>query len=197
MSTAYIRVPEGMSYVNVLHALWKNEIPADYFFLNDETRKNLAPAEAVFSTPERVAAFFKEEFSKQYFNYKSWDQQQLRIDYAGGRRIKIFFQNFPYLDPTCYEELSGIGAAQRALNEYNRIPPQNRLDKNDQFKFSKLKEEIEEERLGKKPSCQKETARKVGRFIFGGVIGAVLGGILGGMPLLFELGRLKILKIIY
>lgn len=115
-----ITVPAGMSYVNAFHALWKNSKPATYFSINNISDE---PQASTVSTAEKVAELFK---NKTYF------------DYEGGRMLKTNFSNFPQLAIRLYDRDFGIGAAKKALEEYNKIPSSERFDQNDSYEFKDL-----------------------------------------------------------
>lgn len=110
---------QEMSYVNAFYALYQNAKIS-----NPEHNKTENRSED-FDTPEKVVAFFK-------------SQKDLGIRYAGGKWIGTNFQFYPRLNPMGYEDQYGVGAAQRALNEYKRVPSAERFDKNDSYRFSDL-----------------------------------------------------------
>ena len=120
MSLKNFTVPEGMSCVNAFRALWENSQTAP--LLRARPDHEALQADTV-ATAEKVAALFK---THTYF------------DYEGGRMIKTDFASFPKLDIRLYDRDFGPGAAQRVIEEYNRIHPSERFDKNDSYKFEEL-----------------------------------------------------------
>lgn len=119
-SSTTFKVPEGMSCVNALHALWKNSKPELFFQFHPEHK---ALEEATVSTAEKVAELFKQE---TYF------------DYIGGRMIKTNFSTFPELKGHLYDRDYGLGAAQKAIETYNEVHPSERFDVNDSYNFNEL-----------------------------------------------------------
>lgn len=115
-----ITVPSGMSCVNAFRALWENSKPASFFSL---TSISDSAAITTISTAEKVANLFK---NHTYF------------DYEGGRMLKTNFSKFPELEIGLYDRDFGTGAAQKALEQYNKIPSSERFDKNDSYKFEEL-----------------------------------------------------------
>lgn len=119
-SPVIVTVPDGMSCVNAFRALWENSKPAA-FFRSFPARE--AEASATVATAEKVANLFR---AGTYF------------DYAGGRMLKTEFSAFPKLDVRLYDRDFGPGAAQKAIEKYNRIHPSERFDRNDSYKFEEL-----------------------------------------------------------
>lgn len=124
-SNLMIKVPKGISCVNVFYALWINSSPAIAFYRISNGEEEQIKAENKVSTPEKVAALFR---SGTYF------------DYEGGRLLKVEFKKFPKLVFSCgiYDREYGRGAAQKAIDDYLRTPPNKRFDKNDSYKFGEL-----------------------------------------------------------
>src|ERR1700722_9673561 len=107
--------PEGMSRVNAFRALWENSRPAAFFASFPDLEDPQAKA---VSTAEKVAALLK---------------KNPYVDYAGGRMLKINFSTYPELNVRSYDMDFGAGAAKKAILEYNKIPSNERFDKNDSY----------------------------------------------------------------
>lgn len=120
-SSTVFKVPEGMSCVNAFHALWESSKPAVFLMYSPALQASQATTVA---TAEKVADLFKDH---TYF------------DYEGGRMLKIDFASFPILDARAYDKDLGAGAAQKAIEAYNKIDPSVRFDKNDSCKFEDLR----------------------------------------------------------
>ena len=120
MQLSYVTVPEGMSCVNALYALWRNSTPASFFASQQVSPRTQA---AAVSTAEKVAELFK---TRTYF------------DYVGGRVIKTDFAKFPQLNARLYDRDLGDGAANKTIEKYNSIPSEDRFDKGDSYKFEDL-----------------------------------------------------------
>ena len=123
-SSTTFRVPEGMSCVNAFHALWINSKPAAFF---TDYPSLLDPQVQSVNTAKKVAELFK---TQTYFNYE------------GGRMLKMEFAAFPELDGRSYDRDFGLGAAQKAIEAYNRVDPSERFDQYDSYKFEELKSYI-------------------------------------------------------
>jgi hypothetical protein len=108
-----------MSYVNAFYALYRNAKISN----QEHSKENKFDD---FDTPEKVEAFFKK-------------QKDLWIGFAGNKWIGTNFQFYPRLRPIGYEDQYGVGAAQRALDEYSKVPSVERFDKNDSCRFSDLR----------------------------------------------------------
>jgi hypothetical protein len=119
-NSSFVTVPVGMSCVNAFHALWTNSKPALFLSNRPELEQRQA---TVVGTAEKVADLFKHH---TYF------------DYEGGRMLKTDFSEFPKLNARLYDRDFGPGAAQKALNQYNRVPSDQRFDINDSFDFALL-----------------------------------------------------------
>lgn len=137
--TVVLQVPRNMSYVNALYALWLKSQPARFFEAFPEKQ---ASEEAIFQTAEKIVLFVTETRRSSFY-----------IDYVGGRLIKIEFNNFPHIDHCRYDKVYGLGAAQKALQEYDLVPSSRRFDRNDSHRFSDLTVDVELER-------QREAERK-------------------------------------
>jgi hypothetical protein len=105
-----------MSCVNVLKALMMRPLPF--------SRGMLLFTENDFTHTE-AAAMFR---NSTYF------------DYCRGHFIKTDFNTFSfgYLVTLKYDKFYFKGAAQSAINNYNKIPPYQRFDINDSYDFEKL-----------------------------------------------------------
>ncbi len=129
MTSNTATVPKGMSYVNAWYALYQGATVVGQFF---ETHPDqLLKQQELVSTSEKVANLFK--------NYQTNGFPLYYMEYEGGKKMKVHFCDFPKLDVYYYDKTYGDGAAQRILNQYNQIPPENRFDKNDSYLFSDLK----------------------------------------------------------
>ena len=107
-------VPPGMSCVNAFMALWQKSKPIELAgFISIEP----------ISSAEKVANLFRKN---TYF------------DWIGGLPIKTNFSNFPELDVSIYDDYFGMGAAQKALEEYNNTSSDQRFDRNDFYQFDYL-----------------------------------------------------------
>ncbi|MGL4347981.1 MAG: hypothetical protein ACRCSV_00780 [Chlamydiales bacterium] len=120
-----ITVPTGMSCVNAFRALWENSKSTAGFSMD---RFLDIPAIDAVSTAEKVASLFRHHTN---FNYE------------GERFLNINFSQFPELEVGLYDKEFGPGAAEKALGEYNEIPPSKRFDKNDFYRFEQLTSEKE------------------------------------------------------
>jgi len=120
-------VPEGMSYVNAWKSLWLKAKPKGDHEFDDEAYDK---AMLAVTTAEKVASLF--------INFPSNSSPAYSMDSEGGRLMKVHFYDFPKLNVYIYDDSYGTGAAQRALDEYNEIPPDQRFDKNDSYRFSDL-----------------------------------------------------------
>lgn len=121
----YAIVPPKMSYVNAFRAIWEKAKIPPAIGLSSKQISELE--EEQVSTSEKAANFIK----KSVYNYK--------IDYVAARRIKVYFTHFPRLFVDHHNQIYGVGAAQKALDEYDKIPTELRFDKFDSYKFSDLK----------------------------------------------------------
>lgn len=121
-------VPDGMSYVNAWYALYNNNTEVAQFY--QANSEKLSPQEEMVSTSEKVARIFKEHPRNCY--------PLFYMEYEGGRKMKVHFCDFPKLDVYYYDQTYGIGAAQKALDNYNTVAPELRFDKNDSYRFSDL-----------------------------------------------------------
>lgn len=108
-----IAAPPGMSYVNVVYAMWINSKPAMYF-------NNLLQSPPDIETVDHV----KNSFRGTY------------VDYIAGRLIRTDFLTFPELDVSEYDKSYGDGAAALALEKYNAVPSLKRFDSNDACTFA-------------------------------------------------------------
>lgn len=128
--TAYTATaPEGMSYVNAWYALYTGSTQAAQFFaIHPEL---LSSQQELVCTSEKVANLF--------INYPSNRYPLYYMEYEGGKKMKVHFCDFPKLDVYYYDQTYGDGAAQQILENYNRIAPANRFDKNDSYRFSDLR----------------------------------------------------------
>ena len=124
------RVPTGMSYVNAWHALYSQANEKGAFF--NANPASAASQEDMVSTSEKVANLFR--------SYPTNKAPLYYMEYEGGKKMKVHFCDFPQLDIYYYDQTYGTGAAQRALNEYDKIPSANRFDKNDSYRFSDLRQ---------------------------------------------------------
>lgn len=120
-SSTIFKVPDGMSCVNALRALWEGSEPSSYFIIQAYL---LQRREQAVSTAEKVADLFR--------------SSNVCLNYVGGRLIKVDFSKFPKLDPYLYDQEFGFGAARKAIEAYNKVPPSQRFDKYDSYKFEEL-----------------------------------------------------------
>ncbi|GAB5411953.1 MAG: hypothetical protein ChlgKO_10670 [Chlamydiales bacterium] len=133
---ATTQVPEGMSCVNALRALYLGEEKINQIVGKDEPLnvENVAKKlDFVDMTSESLAAQIH-----KFGNGK--------VDYLNGIAIKADFSKFPEICVTKYNEpdYHGAGAAERALAAYARIAPENRLDQNDTHNFNSLQGRVVE-----------------------------------------------------
>lgn len=118
------RVPEGMSCVNAFYALWVKS-NSDRFMTIENSQDTTS------LTAEKVADLFK-------------TRRNLNFDSEGGRAIKTAFINFPEINAYLYDlALNRQGAAYEAIQEYSKIPPSERFDKNDSYQFKELRKHTE------------------------------------------------------
>lgn len=118
MSLQHARVPDGMSYVNALYALYRHAIE----------QENLS--QDMTLTSEKVAYLFK--------NYPSDRFPRFYMQKIGGQKIEVLFYKFPSLVVSSYNQLYGKYAAQLALASYDKVPSEKRFDPNDSHKFTNL-----------------------------------------------------------
>ncbi|MBN1914632.1 MAG: hypothetical protein JW769_01935 [Parachlamydiales bacterium] len=119
-------VPDGMSYVNAFFALYTNSLPSIFFSMNIDL---LHIEEEKISIVENVVTLFKKH---------AREITRLFINFEGGHRIKVYFQEFPILHTYHYDLAYGIGSAQQALNIYNQTSSKARFDSYDRHQFSEL-----------------------------------------------------------
>lgn len=129
-SITHTQVPAGMSYVNAIYALWQGSgsrgILQDYPYL-----RSIQINPLFGETAEKVHELFMKEWK-----YGS----QCYVDYYKARPIKTFFENFPKLDASMYDELFGQNAAQTDLDQYYAsVPSGERFDQGDRCLFSDIK----------------------------------------------------------
>jgi len=120
--------PIGMSYVNAWWALYQAaNLPAD------TEASIMAQQKQLISNGATIARIFFEHCT---------DQTPLfcREEFAG-KKMDVHLCDFPIINPDGYDKLYGAGAAQRALTEYDRVPSEDRFDRNDQCSFETLIEE--------------------------------------------------------
>ena len=122
-----IRAPLGMSYVNAFYALWRKSKSPEFLRLHPEWLKR---SEKNVATADKIASLFQQKVSHS--------RDTVFLDYEGGRIILTCFDFFPLLDVERYDAIFGAHAAIHALNEYHRIPPAQRIDKDDRYRFSEL-----------------------------------------------------------
>ncbi len=124
-------VPEGMSCVNALRALYLGEEKINQIVGRDEpfNAKNVAKKFDFVDMRSKSLAAQINKFGNG------------KVDYLNGVAIKTDFSKFPEICVTRYDEpdYHGAGAAERALAAYARIAPANRLDQNDAQKYKSLK----------------------------------------------------------
>ncbi len=132
MEKLYLRVPEGMSYVNAFYALY---LSATTF---EEDKITCIRAEDV-ATAEKVFFVFR--------NFPDYIKPKYFIDCEGGRSIKVNFETFPILEVSKYDQIYGIGAAELALKQYNeRVSSRDRFDKWDLYRFLELDSDERDEK---------------------------------------------------
>ncbi len=107
-------VPDGMSYVNAIYALWKH------------ASRNAPDENLVLNTSEKVHEYFQQNLpcgcSYPY------------VDYFSNYLIKVDFNKSPRIDVLDYDEAYGAYAAERALDNYAKVEPGNRFDKDDKYR---------------------------------------------------------------
>ncbi len=129
----YITAPQGMSYVNAFYALWKDLEPCDMYVLHDQGKITEGPLD--FNTAKKVADFFIKNSRNRGSSSKYF------VDYAAGRRVKVFFDEFPKLHVGYYEDKygnKGTAVAKRVLEEYSKVPSDLRLDNGDKYRIEEL-----------------------------------------------------------
>jgi hypothetical protein len=127
MAAIFTIVPKGMSYANALYALLadsNSESNALYRVLADAKSKELP------DTAEKVVAFFN--MQTQLIGFP------LYVHFFEEKFIGVDFEYFPHLTAIGYDQYYGKGAAQRALWEYDKIPPDKRFDENDKLRFTDI-----------------------------------------------------------
>jgi hypothetical protein len=121
MSLSIIRAPEGMSYVNVVCALLEHSKRENHALLL--TLKEELCHEDCYDTPEKICLLFK---TRTYF------------DYIGGRKFMTDLSKFPIIDARLYDGNYGLGAAQKAIEQYNRKNSWQKCDPHNTYKFEDL-----------------------------------------------------------
>lgn len=116
-----VQVPRGMSCVNAFYALWKISRPLS--LVNEGHAKSLDSA-------QKVAKLFT---------------TNTQFGHILGRTLNVNFSSFPILyplKPECGNTINGdkfiSGAAQQALNEYNKTVSKERFDSGDRCEFEKV-----------------------------------------------------------
>jgi hypothetical protein len=115
--SSIINVPSEMSCVNAAYALWQSSKPALLFSIH---RYLLPAAEESVSTAHKIHTILI---------------KNKKIDYLGGRLLKIDFSSFPKLDVSGFDSEYGSGAALSVLEAYNKIPQSERFDPHDSLSF--------------------------------------------------------------
>ena len=96
-----IQIPEGMSSVDVFTALYRNAEVLGMGVLNPAAGVNpISPWNAI-----------------QIFKYYCRNDF---CDYVRGKYMKVYFNNFPDLDVSRYDNYYGQGAAQKAIDAYQK-----------------------------------------------------------------------------
>jgi hypothetical protein len=116
-----ILAPEGMSYVNAYHALYRSATSYE-----EDTARSISEEDV--NTAEKVALMFRD--------FPAWIEPKYYIDCEGGRSIKVSFEYFPLLDVTGYDRIYGIGSALRVLQEYDNVSTRDRFDRCDRYRLS-------------------------------------------------------------
>ncbi len=128
LQQVFVTVPEGMSYVNALRALYSAATPTPFLQIFPELEQKQAQC---IATSQKMAELFKRGAINSTPPYY--------MDYIAGKKIKVHFHQFPRLDVTSYDEEYGKEAAQKALEAYSKIQSENRFDKGDSYDFKELK----------------------------------------------------------
>lgn len=124
---SWVNAPEGMSYINVWHALEKHAEPKGFMTVN---------AEAFQEAQQCTASCVKVD--QLFQNFPLNRHPPFSMDYESGKALKVHFDQFPKLYIENYDSLYGKGAAERILQEYAKIPSKDRFDANDTYQFSDL-----------------------------------------------------------
>src|SRR5579862_2582378 len=117
----YTKVPDGMSYINALYALYQNaQNHADEKLNADRLASRIGLAENLdsFAIEDRLQhlATRTNDYMKDFFKTLGRHSGHTPlVDYLGCYRIKTDFTNFPFLITDRYDSIYGLGAAKKAL----------------------------------------------------------------------------------
>lgn len=132
--TSTAKVPDGMSYVNAFYAIYQRT-PGSMSLM-----ALIGSDSGALSTPESVKKIFQDALKSSLHIVPLDHNRVVWIDYAASKRMKLHFGPFLHgvINTEFYDAIYGPGAAQSALNEYDKIPKENRFDPNDACDFNEL-----------------------------------------------------------